>query len=629
MNRKRTSRKTALARITEEYAGRSTIHGISYLFDKELSIVDQLLWLFVVVGFLGVASALTVNFWTQWRNEQVKTSDNIHFRCVEMIGHCQVVTILKDTTKLIREVPFPALTLCGSGVHMNNVEKQLAKDIIDWKAERKRNVTCKKALEKDLKDFMQEKFHIMQSQDDAQHPINILDILDMMIAPDADASVAVNSVREGVIACSQQQDTSRDNNVCFHSCSDPEKFHLLGTKCFHVSKNKEKYADAVTACQEMGAELATISAAEEESFVLQLRSGSGSVWIGLNDLEEAGKWVWQDGSSAHPYNNWNNGPPSHNVKHCLSIEGGKWNAVSCAVNTRMFACSMGAEKTCNSSKALIELMRRRTCLKNETINLTKDEPFHLPLIDIFLNPSKEQEKNEVIQEKKSLAKNYFKYTKMSSLYPELFRLLWQSTLPCFKEENKEEHMMLSCEVAGVKVNCSDYFTRVPTDMGMCCALNVNNSLRTSGYSDLVKKMQGMDKKTMRMRSQEGKRNGLKLTLDLHSNTVSLGTLDQQHNTFKMFIGEPAQFPMMRGKSFNLEPGREHFVDLSATVVTTKEIRKISPEARGCFFTDEGDLEFYSSYTFSNCRLECQIKHAEKIYKCVPWYLPRVSIEAIR
>ena len=133
----------------------------------------------------------------------------------------------------------------------------------------------------------------------------------------------------------------------------------------------------------------------------------------------------------------------------------------------------------------------------------------------------------------------------------------------------------------------------------------------------------------KVKSQEGRRNGLKLTLDLHSNTVSLGTLDQQQNTLKMFIGEPAQFPMMRDKSVNLEPGREHFVDLSATVVTTKEIRKISPEARGCFFTDEGDLEFYSSYTFSNCRLECQIKQAEKIYKCVPWYLPRVSIEAIR
>ena len=82
---------------------------------------------------------------------------------------------------------------------------------------------------------------------------------------------------------------------------------------------------------------------------------------------------------------------------------------------------------------------------------------------------------------------------MRTLYPELFRLLWESTLPCFKEENEEEHMMLSCELAGVEVNCSNLFTRVPTDSGMCCALNVDDSLRPSEYQELVKEMQGNTK----------------------------------------------------------------------------------------------------------------------------------------
>ena len=205
----------------------------------------------------------------------------------------------------------------------------------------------------------------------------------------------------------------------------------------------------------------------------------------------------------------------------------------------------------------------------------------------------------------------------------LLRLLWESTLPCFEEENKEEHMLLSCELAGMKVNCSELFTRVPTDNGMCCALNTDNSLKKSEYADLVKEMQE-EKKTQGVKSQQGIRNGLKLTLDLHSNTVSFGTVDEQHNTFKMFIGEPAQFPMMRDKSLQVQPGREHFVDLSAKVVATNDIRHISPEARGCLFTDEGDLEFYKSYTFSNCRLECRIKEAEKKYKCIPWHLPKVS-----
>ena len=68
----KTLKKPALTQTTEEYASRSSIHGIGYIFDRELNIVDRLLWLLVVLAFLGIASALTWNFWSQWRNEQVK-----------------------------------------------------------------------------------------------------------------------------------------------------------------------------------------------------------------------------------------------------------------------------------------------------------------------------------------------------------------------------------------------------------------------------------------------------------------------------------------------------------------------------------------------------------------------------
>ena len=187
-------------------------------------------------------------------------------------------------------------------------------------------------------------------------------------------------------------------------------------------------------------------------------------------------------------------------------------------------------------------------------------------------------------------------------------------------------MLLSCELAGLEVNCSDIFTRVPTDIGMCCALNVDDTLQASEYQNLVTQMQG-GKGTEKVRSQEGARNGLRLTVDFHSNMVSLGTLQQQHNTFRLFIGEPAQFPMIRDKSITLQPGREHFIDLSATLVTTNGIKDISPEDRGCLFTDESDLEFYKSYTFTNCRLECGIKEAEEEHNCIPWHLPKVGLSS--
>ena len=71
MTTKKAPKTTVLTQTTEEYASRSSIHGIGYAFDRDLGIFDRVLWLLVVFVFLGVAGALTWNLWTQWRDEQV------------------------------------------------------------------------------------------------------------------------------------------------------------------------------------------------------------------------------------------------------------------------------------------------------------------------------------------------------------------------------------------------------------------------------------------------------------------------------------------------------------------------------------------------------------------------------
>ena len=65
------NRKVALNKTTTEYASRSSIHGIGYIFDRELGIFDRVLWLLAVVACLAVAAKITQNFWSQWREEQV------------------------------------------------------------------------------------------------------------------------------------------------------------------------------------------------------------------------------------------------------------------------------------------------------------------------------------------------------------------------------------------------------------------------------------------------------------------------------------------------------------------------------------------------------------------------------
>ena len=47
------------------------IHGISCVSDRDLNIVDRLIWLLVVLAFLGIAAYLSWDLWSQWKNDQV------------------------------------------------------------------------------------------------------------------------------------------------------------------------------------------------------------------------------------------------------------------------------------------------------------------------------------------------------------------------------------------------------------------------------------------------------------------------------------------------------------------------------------------------------------------------------
>ena len=64
--------KTALVQTTNDFASRTSIHGVAYVFDKSHGLVDRVLWFLVVFGLLALCTFFTANSWTQWRNEQVE-----------------------------------------------------------------------------------------------------------------------------------------------------------------------------------------------------------------------------------------------------------------------------------------------------------------------------------------------------------------------------------------------------------------------------------------------------------------------------------------------------------------------------------------------------------------------------
>ena len=281
------------------------------------------------------------------------------------MNRVQVVTILKNTNKLVTDVPFPALTLCSSGLHMNNVEKKLIEDFENWRVEKNRSETKKDAIYKDTEEFMLTRFQIKPNKGEnsaREQTISILDILDTMIAPNVDAAVAANSVRENVIACQRSTQEREEDSNCAYSCLDP-KFNISDTKCFHVSTAVVNYTNAVTACQGMGAELATISTQTEEELVWNLMVNVRHwAYIGLNDIEKEDAFVWQNSSTEISYENWAPNEPNGDGD-CVIKPGpsaftwanGAWLDEPCQ-KTGNYACSMAAEEICDPGGALEDIM---------------------------------------------------------------------------------------------------------------------------------------------------------------------------------------------------------------------------------------------------------------------------------
>ena len=87
------------------------------------------------------------------------------------------------------------------------------------------------------------------------------------------------------------------------------------------------------------------------------------------------------------------------------------------------------------------------------------------LLDMFLNPEKIDKTEEIKILFSSLIKTYFASADMATAYPNLFKLLWYSNIPCFKNNVTNAYLLKKCIWQGVEYNCSDLFQQVPTDSG--------------------------------------------------------------------------------------------------------------------------------------------------------------------
>ena len=96
-NRKKYSILKVIKSTTHEFANSTTIHGITYVFDRGIKVLDNLIWLLVVSFGAGIAIYMSVLAWNTWKEAPVLTS-------------------VSSTGLPLRKIDFPAITICSQGL---------------------------------------------------------------------------------------------------------------------------------------------------------------------------------------------------------------------------------------------------------------------------------------------------------------------------------------------------------------------------------------------------------------------------------------------------------------------------------------------------------------------------------
>ncbi|CAH1777950.1 unnamed protein product [Owenia fusiformis] len=134
---------------------------------------------------------------------------------------------------------------------------------------------------------------------------------------------------------------------------------MIGTRCFlDVQTSGIKYLKAESDCKTRGGHLASVHSDIEQAFMAEkMKDNKLGYYIGLNDIDKEGSFVWTDGSP-YSYQKWAPKPRNVNGRpkssDCAQVTGTgfnttEWRTVHCNTRTDGYICSKEAASSCNST----------------------------------------------------------------------------------------------------------------------------------------------------------------------------------------------------------------------------------------------------------------------------------------
>lgn len=119
-----------------------------------------------------------------------------------------------------------------------------------------------------------------------------------------------------------------------------------GSTRYLVCPDTTTWEEARDDCRRFGFELLRIDDAEEQDFVwTEAAGGEGDYWIGLNDQDTEGTYVWSDGTPLGSFAHWAPAAPNNGdgevEEDCVEMiegEDGHWNDRDCESDYLDYIC---------------------------------------------------------------------------------------------------------------------------------------------------------------------------------------------------------------------------------------------------------------------------------------------------
>ncbi|XP_019622021.1 PREDICTED: uncharacterized protein LOC109468207 [Branchiostoma belcheri] len=133
----------------------------------------------------------------------------------------------------------------------------------------------------------------------------------------------------------------------------PSGYTAFGGACFKAYNQDKSYSQARQVCAADGGLLAMPKDRDVDNFVRELKDAVNKIslfWFGLNDQNNEGEWVWEDGTQhdiTTDWDRWQLGEPNGNEgENCANYYGSGWNDAACS-STYKFICQVNEAISCS------------------------------------------------------------------------------------------------------------------------------------------------------------------------------------------------------------------------------------------------------------------------------------------